>query len=119
ILFTELPNFACSFGALRLRWTMRIDLVSQYLCRLLAHMEENHFGVVQPVVYPEQNSPLHEFINSSQFNPGYAQRSRNLLARSGSTPEWQLSLDFWAESDQLPDANFLTNSLQFSSRGKP
>ncbi len=119
ILFTELPNFAWSFGALRLSWTMRIDLVSQYLCRLLAHMEENHFGVVQPVVCPEENSPLHEFINSSQFNPGYAQRSRNLLARSGSTPEWQLSLDFWAESDQLPDANFLTNSLQFSSRGKP
>ena len=40
ILFTGVPNMAWSFGALRLSWTMRVELVSRYVCRLLAHMEE-------------------------------------------------------------------------------
>ena len=40
VLFTGLPNLAWTFGALRLSWTMRADMVNQYVVRLLVHLDE-------------------------------------------------------------------------------
>ena len=55
------------------------------------------------------------FIDPAQFNPGYAQRSRDLMPRSGSKPEWQLSLDYWAERDVLPTADLHDGCLIFNA----
>jgi len=36
---TLIPNMAFMFGYLRTSWTIRVDLVSDYICKLLNHME--------------------------------------------------------------------------------
>ena len=40
IMFTGVPNLAWVFGYFRVSWTMRSDLVGEFVCRLLAHMDE-------------------------------------------------------------------------------
>ena len=48
ILFSGVPNMAWVFGYLRASWTLRADLVSQFVCRLLNHMAEKGAEVVTP-----------------------------------------------------------------------
>jgi len=115
ILFSGVPNMAWSFGALRLSWTMRVEMVSRYLCRLLAHMDEQGATSVVPRLRPQDaDMELTPFVDPAQFSPGYLVRSADLVPRSGSTPEWQLSLDYWAERDVLPVAGFDDGCLVFT-----
>ncbi len=116
IMFTGVPNMAWTFGALRVSWTMRADLVSQFLCRLLKEMEATQASsVVAKLRSQDASMEIGPFIDPAQFNPGYAQRSRDLMPRSGSKPEWQLSLDYWAERDVLPTADLHDGCLIFNA----
>ena len=115
IMFTGVPNMAWSFGALRLSWTMRVELVSRYLCRLLAHMEATGATSVVPRLRPQDaDMALTPYVDPEQFSPGYLQRSAGLVPRSGTAPEWQLSLDFWAERDVLPSADLDDGCLVYT-----
>ena len=40
MMFTGVPNMAWVFGYFRASWTLRTDLVADFVCRLLAHMKE-------------------------------------------------------------------------------
>ncbi len=116
MLFTDVPNLAWTFGALRLSWTMRVELVSSYLCRLLAEMERTGASTVVPRLRPEDaEMTLTPYVDPGQFNPGYLQRSVDRVPRSGSTAEWQLSLDFWEEREVLPALGFDDGCLVFAS----
>ena len=115
IMFTGVPNMAWSFGALRLSWTMRVELVSRYLCRLLDHLEATGATSVVPRLRPEDaDMELTPYVDPEQFSPGYLRRSAGLVPRSGTTPEWQLSLDFWAERHVLPSADLEDGCLVYT-----
>ena len=40
MMFTGIPNLAWVFGYFRASWTLRADLVGDFVCRLLKHMDE-------------------------------------------------------------------------------
>jgi cation diffusion facilitator CzcD-associated flavoprotein CzcO len=106
ILFTGLPNLAWTFGSLRLSWTMRADLVNRFIIRLLRHLDDLGATSVIPRLRPQdEGMELGPYMDPQSFNPGYAQRSRTIMAKGGSTPEWQLDLDYWNEATVLPEAN--------------
>lgn len=53
MMFTGVPNMVWVFGYLRAAWTLRADLVSDFVCRLLAHMEGRQARMVVPALRPE------------------------------------------------------------------
>lgn len=115
ILFTGVPNMAWTHGALRLSWTMRVEMVSQYLVRLLDQLEALGATSVTPVLRPgDEEMTLRPLVDPEQFNPGYFQRGVEKVPRSGSLPEWQLSLDYWAERSVLPSLGFDDGCLVFA-----
>jgi cation diffusion facilitator CzcD-associated flavoprotein CzcO len=103
MMFTGVPNMAWVFGYFRASWTLRTDLVADFVCRLLAHMKTKGAHKVVPALRPrESNMALSSWIDPENFNPGYLMRDMHLLPRRGDTPEWQHSQDYWAEKDQFP-----------------
>ena len=42
------------FGYLRTSWTMRVDLVCDYICRLLNHMDEQGVSVCTPTLREQE-----------------------------------------------------------------
>jgi len=115
IMFTGGPNMAWTFGAPRLSRTMRVEMASQFICRLLDPMDQGGGASVVPHLRPEDaDMELRLHIDPADFNPGYLQRSIDLIPRSGSTPEWQLSLDYWSECDLLPVADLDDGCLVFT-----
>lgn len=118
VLFTGLPNLAWTFGSLRLSWTMRADLVNQFVVRILRHLDAIGASSVVPHLRPEDaGQDFGPYIDPVDFNPGYAQRSRHRMPRSGSAQEWRLDLDFWREQAVLPTVDLDDGCLVF--RGTP
>jgi cation diffusion facilitator CzcD-associated flavoprotein CzcO len=103
MMFTGVPNMAWVFGYFRASWTLRADLVADFVCRLLGHMKAKGARQVTPALRQEdQDMPLLPWIDPENFNPGYIMRGMHLLPKRGDKPEWQHTQDYWAEKDQFP-----------------
>jgi cation diffusion facilitator CzcD-associated flavoprotein CzcO len=114
IMFTGLPNFAVVFGYLRSSWTLRADLVSSYICRILDHMDEASAGIVTPVLRDEdQGMERRPWVEPENFNAGYITRSLDVLPRQGDRQPWLLTQDYFQDRDDLPAAALDDGSLEF------
>jgi cation diffusion facilitator CzcD-associated flavoprotein CzcO len=103
MMFTGVPNMAWVFGYFRASWTLRADLVADFVCRLLNHMQARGVHSVVPVLRPEDaDMKLLDWIDPENFNPGYMMRGMHLLPKRGDKPEWQHTQDYWTEKDVLP-----------------
>ena len=113
-MFTGVPNLAWIFGYFRASWTLRADLVSELVCRLLNHMTALGAGKVTPALRPEDaDMPIMPWVDAENFDPGYLMRSVGLLPRRGDKPEWQHSQDYWAEKELLANADLDDGCLSY------
>jgi cation diffusion facilitator CzcD-associated flavoprotein CzcO len=103
MMFTGVPNMAWVFGYFRASWTLRADLVADFVCRLLNHMKQKGARRVEVALRPEdRDMPLLPWIDTENFNPGYVLRGMHLLPKRGDKPDWQHTQDYWKEKDEFP-----------------
>ena len=114
MMFTGVPNMVWIFGYFRASWTLRVDLIGDFVCRLLDHLDELGATTVVPALRPEDaDMPRLSWIDPENFNPNYLLRSVDLLPRRGDKPEWQHTQDYWTEKDALPAADLDDGCLQY------
>ena len=103
MMFTGVPNLVWVFGYFRASWTLRVDILGDFVTRLLNHMKKRGVEKVTVELRPEdQDMELLPWLDTENFNPGYMTRSMDLLPKRGDKPEWQHTQDYWAEKDDLP-----------------
>ncbi|UZE48874.1 flavin-containing monooxygenase [Rhodopseudomonas sp. P2A-2r] len=103
MMFTGVPNMVWIFGYFRASWTLRVDLVADFVCALLNHMENTGATRVEPMLRPEdRDMPLLPWIDPENFNPGYIMRGLHLLPKRGDKAEWQHNQDYWSEKNEFP-----------------
>ncbi|MFZ5670754.1 MAG: flavin-containing monooxygenase [Pseudomonadota bacterium] len=103
MMFTGVPNLVWVFGYFRASWTLRADLVADFVCRLRDHMQARQAKRVEVALRPEdRDMPLLDWIDPENFNPGYLMRGMHLLPRRGDKTEWQHTQDYWTERDVIP-----------------
>ena len=103
MMFTGMPNLAWVFGYFRAGWTLRVDLVADFVCRLVRHMRVSGARSVEVALRPENaDMKLLPWMDADDFNPGYLARGLHLLPRRGAKPEWMHNQDYWSEKDALP-----------------
>jgi len=103
MMFTGVPNMAWVFGYFRASWTLRVDLLGDFVCRMLNHMNERGANKISVALRPEDhNMELSSWMDPEDFNPGYLLRNMHLLPKRGDKPEWQHTQDYWSEKDDLP-----------------
>jgi cation diffusion facilitator CzcD-associated flavoprotein CzcO len=103
MMFTGVPNMVWVFGYFRASWTLRVDLLGDFVCRLLNHMKAKGAKRVAVALRPEdQDMKLLPWIDPENFNPGYLMRSMHLLPKRGDKSEWQHTQDYWREKNELP-----------------
>ncbi|WP_448140335.1 flavin-containing monooxygenase [Sphingopyxis fribergensis] len=112
MMFTGVPNMAWIFGYFRAAsWTLRVDLVADFVCRLLQHMDRLGARQVNVTLRDEDaDMELLPWIDGETFSPGYLMRDVALLPKRGDKPEWEHSQDYWWEKDALPKVD-LTDPL--------
>lgn len=103
MMFTGVPNMLWIFGYFRASWTLRVDLLADFVCRLLKHMDDKGARKVEVALRPEDaDMPIADWIDPNNFNPGYLMRALHALPRRGDKPEWQHTQDYWAERVAIP-----------------
>jgi cation diffusion facilitator CzcD-associated flavoprotein CzcO len=103
MMFTGVPNMVWVFGYFRASWTLRADLVADFVCRLLGHMKDKQAKQVEVALRPEdKDMKILSWIDTENFNPGYILRGMHLLPKRGEKEEWQHTQDYWNEKDIFP-----------------
>jgi len=114
-MFTGVPNMAWVFGYFRASWTLRADLIAEYLCRMFKHMQELGCTVVTPTLRPQDdNMALKPWVDPGNFNPGYLTRSMHLMPQQGEHDPWVFTQDYWREKDEFPAADLDDGALVYS-----
>lgn len=115
IMFTKLPNLAYVFGYFRASWTLRADIISDFVCRLLAEMDDRGASKVVPALGEDElDMELVPWVTPENFNPGYLTRSLHLMPRQGDRDPWTWGADYPTEKKALAAADLADGTLVFS-----
>ncbi|MBA4164560.1 MAG: FAD-containing monooxygenase EthA, partial [Erythrobacter sp.] len=103
MMFTGVPNMVWVMGYFRASWTLRVDMLGDFVCKLLGHMRGKGAARVEVALRPEdEGMALHPWIEADNFNPGYLMRGLGQLPRRGERPEWRHNQDYWRERQEIP-----------------
>ena len=89
MMLSGVPNFAYVIGYTNASWTLKADLVSEYVCRLLTHLDEHDLRVAVPERDPDVDEE--PFLD---FAAGYVLRSLDELPKQGSRAPWKLRMNY-------------------------
>jgi monooxygenase len=111
MMISGVPNFAMALGYTNASWTLKCDLTSHYVCRLVNHMRDHGHEIATPLA-PPPSMPTEPFID---FNAGYVLRAIDSLPRQGAESPWRLHQN-WFRDVKLLRRGPVDDWIEFSSR---
>lgn len=90
-MFSDVPNMAIVFGYLNASWTLKVDIVADFVCRTLNHMAGTNTEIAVPAL--GSDGPVNE-ENIFDFSSGYVQRALHILPKQGDRMPWRLNQDY-------------------------
>src|SRR5690606_37352833 len=103
------PNFAYTIGYTNASWTLKADLVAEFVCRVLDHMDRTGTRVVVPGRDPAVNEE--PFMD---FEAGYVLRALDSLPKQGDVEPWKLKQSYFHDVRSIRKADIADGVLQFS-----
>ncbi len=114
MMFTGIPNMVWVFGYFRASWTLRADLIADFVCRLLGHMDDKGASMVTPRLgEAEADMALRPWVDPEDFNPGYLTRGLHLMPQQGDREPWRMTQDYLYDKKALPAIDLDDGSLVF------
>ncbi|HEX7244574.1 MAG TPA: NAD(P)/FAD-dependent oxidoreductase [Solirubrobacterales bacterium] len=110
MMLSGVPNCAFTVGYTNASWTLKADLTSEYVCRLLAHMDA--YGYVKSV--PEVSDPSVEEAPLLDFTSGYVLRSLEQFPKQGSKEPWKLRQNYVLDRRAIRNDSLEDGAMQFS-----
>jgi monooxygenase len=111
MMLSEIPNFAFTLGYSNASWTLKADLTSEYVCRLLNHMDAH--GYSQCVPRARGLAPSEEPVVT--LKSGYVLRSLDLLPKQGPGDPWMLRMNYALDLRALRHGPLTDSAMEFSS----
>jgi monooxygenase len=109
MMLSGLPNLVYTVGYTNISWTLKADLVAEYACRLINHMDANGHRRAVPV-----RDPSVAELPFLEFSPGYVMRSIDQLPTQGSEAPWRLSMSYIIDIAKIRHGRVDDGVLQFS-----
>jgi monooxygenase len=111
MMLNGIPNFVFTLGYTNASWTLKADLTSEYVCRLLNHMDAHGYKRCVPEV--TDPSVVEEPI--LDFNSGYVLRALDKLPKQGSKEPWKLRQNYLVDTRAIRHSPLDDGAMQFSS----
>jgi monooxygenase len=113
VMVEGMPNAAMIFGYTNISWTLKADIASEYLCRLINHMDRKGYQVVVP--RDTENSLGNDTILGS-LDAGYIKRAEDRLPRQGTHGPWKASQNYLKDVKILRFEPIEDGYLEFDGR---
>ncbi|MFK7864512.1 MAG: flavin-containing monooxygenase [Pseudohongiellaceae bacterium] len=113
MMFSGIPNLVQTFGYINASWTLRADLNSFYVTRLVNYMKDNNKTRVSAELLGDDKTmqPENPFPD---FQPGYMQRGLHTFPKQGDHAPWQNTQNYLLDKKLLGEAKLEDGVLQFS-----
>ncbi len=116
-MFSNLPNLAVVFGYLNASWTLRADINSDYVCRVLNHMEAVGADIAEPVLTPREEAKI-EDDDIFDFSSGYIQRAKHIMPKNAVAYPWRLNQEYVVDRKRMAEDAVADGLLQFRKAGQ-
>jgi monooxygenase len=111
MMFSGVPNLAAAIGYTNASWTLKCDLVCQYVCRLLNHMDEQ--GLRQVTArWTRDELPSNPFID---LTSGYVLREVHNFPKQGESAPWRLYQNYVRDVLLLKWGSLADEAIEFSN----
>ncbi len=112
VMFSDIPNLASIFGYTNASWTLKSDLIAEYVCRLLSHMDRRGYAICTPrlrdvAIAEGRTLPL---------TSGYIERAKDLLFKQGARKPWRLNQNYALDVMTLRFSAIKDGALEFRRR---
>jgi cation diffusion facilitator CzcD-associated flavoprotein CzcO len=119
MMYSGVPNMVQTFGYINASWTLRADLTSEYVCRVLNHMDKLGVRQVTARLRPE-DAGMKDLPWIDDFTAGYMQRVMHRFPKQGDRGPWRNTQNFAADKKMIRSAPLEDGALVFGeSRNAP
>ncbi len=108
-MLSNVPNFAFCVGYTNASWTLRADLASTYVCRLLNHMKKRGYGTC----IPRCDASLMESKPLLSLSSGYVMRAAADVPKQGGKKPWVIRQNYLLDMMMMKLARMEDGVLQF------
>ena len=116
VAYSDVPNMASSFGYINASWTLRSDMICEFVCRLLNHMRDTGTNQCTPRLRPADHDMLQRpFIDD--FSANYMQRVMPMLPKQGDREPWVNTQSYSADRKLIAKAAVDDGVMQFTRAG--
>ncbi|HEU4976994.1 MAG TPA: NAD(P)/FAD-dependent oxidoreductase [Baekduia sp.] len=111
MMLSDVPNFAFAIGYTNASWTLKVDLVAEYVCRLLKHLQKTG----TKICVPHNEDPSVTPQPLLDFQAGYVLRSLDAFPRQGSKAPWRLSMSYPRDLMALRFGSITDDGMRFTN----
>lgn len=115
MMLSGVPNMAFTIGYTNASWTLKADLVSEFVCRVLNYMDANGFDTVVPE-HPGDSVDERPLMD---FTPGYVLRALDSLPKAGSKTPWKLKQNYFLDVRMIRQGKVDDEALHFTKHHAP
>ena len=115
MMLSGVPNLAVALGYTNASWTLKCDLVTQYVCRLLNHMDARGLKQATPRA-PDRSVATEPFLDLAS---GYVLRSIHTLPKQGSRAPWRLYQNYIRDVLMMRRGPLEDEGIEFSNPREP
>jgi monooxygenase len=112
MMLSDVPNYAFAIGYTNSSWTLKVDIVCEFLTRILGHMDR--LGADTCVA--RNDDPTMGTRPLLDFGAGYVQRAVHAFPRQGTSGPWQLAMSYAADVKNLRKGPVEDVALRFEHR---
>ncbi|MHC1562671.1 flavin-containing monooxygenase [Actinomycetospora sp. C-140] len=113
MMLSGVPNLVYMIGYTNASWTLKVDLVAEYVVRLLRHLRDRGLGTAVPERDPEVGEA--PFLD---FGAGYVQRSIDELPKQGTRAPWRLAMNYAIDAVALRRSRVDDAAMRFVPAGE-
>jgi len=114
MMFSDVPNLIYTLGYINASWTLRSELVAEYVCRLVNRMGELGSVSVTPRLRPmDRNMSAKPMIED--FSPGYMRRALHLFPKQGDKDPWRNTQNYTLDKQTIREAPLEDGVLEFAT----
>jgi cation diffusion facilitator CzcD-associated flavoprotein CzcO len=115
LMLSNVPNCAACVGYTNASWTLRADLSSQYVCRLLNYMDRHGYAQCVPR-WEDGTAEAHPLLG---LTSGYVRRAVELFPKQGAKAPWVLRQNYVVDLFSLRFGKVDDGTLVFSRERHP
>lgn len=113
MMFSGVPNLVYTLGYINASWTLRSELVAEYVCRLINHLDECGADYCKPALrQSDQNMPTALPLND--FTPGYIMRAIDKFPKQGDRDPWCNRQNYMLDKALIRKAPIDDGALEFA-----